>query len=118
MVSIDVNTLNIIADNVQYQIEHNLRSRILVADWDSFKKCVEYTEYQLIDNSLEPRKAHSFSINGDIEFTVRQTVFTEHYEEGSPKAGFGFENFECLECGCGDLLYDEKEGIRYCPFCG
>jgi len=109
----DAPTLNVLVANIEEQVERGVCSTLLVPDWSSFKTTVARSEHKLVEN--EDSYGFRFHISNLIHFKVTQSLYWDDYQKGSPALGFGFKNFECLECGHSDLLYDEEEEVRYCP---
>ena len=109
----DAPTLNVLVANIEEQVERGVCSTLLVPDWSSFKTVVGRSEHKLQEKD---KYGYIFRPSGiSVSFKLSQTLFSEQYEEGSPLLGFGFRDFECMECGHSDLLYDEEAEVRYCP---
>jgi len=108
--------LPLLESDIKEQIENNLRSDVIVADWRSFEEVIGKSKHQLYKQTKDSHSKWLLIINDTYtEFLVIQSRYFEHYEERSVDLGFGFRNFECLECGHSDLLYDEEAEVRYCP---
>ena len=107
--------LPLLESDIEEQIENNLRSEVLVADWKSFQEVITRSKHQL----YKKKNSHSnylLIINDTYtEYPVHQTRYFSHYEARSMALGFGFRDFECLQCGNTNLLYDEEKDVRYCP---
>jgi len=108
--------LPLLESDIEEQIENNLRSEVSVADWRSFEDVIGKSKHQLYKKTKDSHSNWLLIMNDTYtEFPVSQTRFADDYEERSIVLGFGFHNFECLECGHSDLLYDEEDEVRYCP---
>ena len=111
----DVPTLNIIVDYLKEQTNRGIYSTLLFPDWSSFKTTVNRSEHELKETDIDGFSWVFRPSELSIYFGIKQTLFVDHYKEGSPALGFGFKDFECLVCGHSDLLYDEEKEARYCP---
>jgi hypothetical protein len=111
----DVPTLNVLVSNLEEQVERGIRSRLLIPDWSSFKSVVKNSEHNLKEKDERYAGYMISPAEVSVSFELTQSLVGSMYEEGSPTLGFGFCNFECLECGEDELLYDEEKEVRYCP---
>lgn len=105
--------------DINFQIENNLRSTIVVPDWRSFKKYAKASSCDFYEDDRK-NKVGAYCIeleDSEEPFYVRQTRFSSAYEFGDIILGYGFEDFQCLECNSDELFYDSIKDVYYCPAC-
>jgi chemotaxis regulatin CheY-phosphate phosphatase CheZ len=114
----DSDTFSRLLDEVDEQVNSNLRSRIFVPDWQSFREKVEESKHRIVSGDEEAFLFRYKTDDSIIEFEMHQTRFANDYNDITK--GYGFSEIRSLCCDSekDNLLYDSDEETWYCPRCG